>query len=101
MTIEVSEVGAKGTAARAASRTLARLSTAVKDQALLGIARDLLEHESYILSANREDMDAGRTAGLSNAVLDRLFLSHERLEPIGNDGRNVPMLLAAIGQMID
>jgi glutamate-5-semialdehyde dehydrogenase len=101
MTIEVSEVGAKGTAARAASRTLARLSTAVKDQALLGIARDLLEHESYILSANREDMDAGRTAGLSNAVLDRLFLSHERLEAIANDVRKVSLLPDPIGEMID
>jgi len=101
MTIEVSEVGAKGTAARAASRTLARLSTAVKDQALLGIARDLLEHESYILSANREDMDAGRTAGLSNAVLDRLFLSHERLEAIANDVRKVSLRPDPIGEMID
>ncbi len=101
MTIEVSEVGAKVTAARAASRTLARLSTAVKDQALLGIARDLLEHESYILSANREDMDAGRTAGLSNAVLDRLFLSHERLEAIANDVRKVSLLPDPIGEMID
>jgi len=101
MTIEVSEVGAKGTAARAASRTLARLSTAVKDQALLGIARDLLEHESYILSANREDMDAGRAAGLSNAVLDRLFLSHERLEAIANDVRKVSLLPDPIGEMID
>jgi glutamate-5-semialdehyde dehydrogenase len=101
MTIEVSEVGAKGTAARAASRTLARLSTAVKDQALLGIARDLLEHESYILSANREDMDAGRAAGLSNAVLDRLFLSHERLEAIANDVRKVSLLPDPVGEMIE
>jgi glutamate-5-semialdehyde dehydrogenase len=101
MTIEVSEVGAKGTAARAASRTLARLSTAVKDQALLGIARDLLEHESYILSANREDMDAGRVAGLSNAVLDRLFLSHERLEAIASDVRKVSLLPDPVGEMIE
>jgi glutamate-5-semialdehyde dehydrogenase len=101
MTIEVSEVGAKGTAARAASRTLARLSTAVKDQALLGIARDLLEHESYILSANREDMDAGRAAGLSNAVLDRLFLSHERLEDIASDVRKVSLLPDPVGEMIE
>ena len=101
MTIEVSEVGAKGTAAREAARSLARVSTAVKDRALLAIARDLLEHESYILSANREDMDAGRAAGLSNAVLDRLFLSHERLEAIANDVRKVALLPDPIGEMID
>ena len=101
MTIEVSEVGAKGAAAREASRSLARLSTDVKDRALLAIARNLLEHESYILSANREDMDAGRAAGLSNAVLDRLFLSHERLEAIANDVRKVSLLPDPIGEMMD
>ena len=101
MTIEVSEVGAKGAAAREASRSLARLSTTVKDRALLGIARDLLEHESYVLSANREDIEAGRAAGLSNAVIDRLFLSHERLEAIANDVRKVSLLPDPVGEMID
>jgi len=46
-------------------------------------------------------MDAGRTAGLSNAVLDRLFLSHERLEAIANDVRKVSLLPDPIGEMID
>ena len=101
MTIEVSEVGAKGTAAREASRSLARLSTAVKDRALLGIARDLSEHESYVLSANREDIEAGRASGLTNAVIDRLFLSHERLEAIANDVRKVSLLPDPVGEMID
>jgi glutamate-5-semialdehyde dehydrogenase len=101
MTIEVSEVAAKGTAAREASRSLAQLSTAVKDRALLAIARDLLEHESYILSANREDIEAGRASGLSNAVIDRLFLSHERLESIANDVRKVSLLPDPVGEMID
>jgi len=101
MTIEVSEVGAKGAAAREASRSLARLSTAVKDRALLAIARDLLEHESYILSANREDIEAGRAAGLINAVIDRLFLSHERLEAIAHDVRKVSLLPDPVGEMID
>ncbi|TMB65049.1 MAG: gamma-glutamyl-phosphate reductase, partial [Chloroflexi bacterium] len=101
MTIEVSEVGAKGTAAREASRSLARLSTSIKDRALLALARDLLEHESYILSANREDIEAGRAAGLSNAVIDRLFLSHERLEAIADDVRKVSLLPDPVGEMID
>ena len=101
MTIEVSEVGAKGTAAREASRSLARLSTSIKDRALLALARDLLEHESYILSANREDIEAGRAAGLSNAVIDRLFLSHERLEAIADDVRKVSLLPDPVGEIID
>src|SRR5204863_5155544 len=37
----------------------------------------------------------------SNAVLDRLFLSHERLEAIANDVRKVSLLPDPIGEMID
>src|SRR3990172_9823818 len=101
MTTEVSEVGAKGHAAREAARVLARTLTDAKNQALLAIARDLLEHESYILGANREDIEAGRAAGLSDAVIDRLFLSHERLEGIANDVRQVALLPDPVGEMID
>ncbi len=101
MTTEVSEVGAKGQAARDASRALARLSTDVKNRALLAIAHDLIEHESYVLSANREDIEAGRAAGLSDSALDRLFLSHERLVGIANDVRQVSLLPDPVGEMID
>jgi len=101
MTTEVSEVGAKGIAAREAARALARFSTEVKNQALLAIARDLLEHEPYILTANREDIEAARAAGLTNAVQDRLFLSHERLEAIADDVRQVSLLPDPVGEMID
>ena len=101
MTTEVSEAGAKGTAAREASRTLARVSTDAKNEALLAISRGLLEHESYILTANREDIEAGRAAGLSNPVIDRLFLSHERLESIANDVRQTALLPDPVGEMIE
>src|SRR5688572_15669175 len=101
MTTEVSEVGSKASAAREASRALARVSTDAKNEALLAIAKNILEHESYILSANREDIEAGRAAGLSNAVIDRLFLSHERLESIANDVRQVALLPDPVGEMID
>jgi glutamate-5-semialdehyde dehydrogenase len=101
VTTEVSEVGSKATAAREASRALARVSTDAKNEALLTIAKNILEHESYILSANREDIEAGRAAGLTNAVIDRLFLSHERLESIANDVRQVALLPDPVGEMID
>jgi len=101
MTTEVSEVGVKGSAAREASRALARVSTEVKNRALLGIARGLLEHESYILSANRQDIEAGRAAGLKDAVLDRLFLSHERLQGIADDVRQVSLLPDPVGEMME
>ncbi|HEV8574509.1 MAG TPA: glutamate-5-semialdehyde dehydrogenase, partial [Dehalococcoidia bacterium] len=101
MTTEVSEVGSKAAAAREASRALARVSTDAKNEALLAISKNILEHEPYILSANREDIESARGAGLTNAVIDRLFLSHERLESIANDVRQVALLPDPVGEMID
>jgi len=68
---------------------------------LLAAASALADHESYILGSNREDIESGRAAGLSEAVLDRLFLSHDRLEAIANDVRQVALLPDPVGEMID
>src|SRR3990172_1884816 len=74
VTTTASEVRTKGAAARNAARALARLSAAQRNQAILNIAGGLLERQSDILAANGKDMEAGRRAGLSEALLDRLVL---------------------------
>jgi glutamate-5-semialdehyde dehydrogenase len=51
----VTELKAKGRAAKAASRRLAYLSTDIKNRALLNIASDLLLHKVDILAANKKD----------------------------------------------
>jgi glutamate-5-semialdehyde dehydrogenase len=96
-----SEVRIRGNAAREAARTLPRLSTDTKNQALLDVARALIAHESHILAANQEDVESGRVAGLSEAVLDRLLLTHDRLEGIANDVRGVAALPDPVGEMIE
>ncbi len=101
MTTTAADLRAIGAAARAASRRLARLSTDVKNGALLNIARRLLEREPEVLAANGEDMEAGRAASLSEAVLDRLRLSRERLEGIAADVRNVAALPEPVGEMLE
>jgi glutamate-5-semialdehyde dehydrogenase len=101
MTTTASDVQAKGTAAREAARSLARLSADVRNRALEGVALDLLERESDILDANRRDIEAGRQAGLSEAVLDRLLLTRERLEGIAADVRQVALLPDPLGEMFD
>ncbi|MSQ22601.1 MAG: gamma-glutamyl-phosphate reductase, partial [Dehalococcoidia bacterium] len=68
-----------GQRARVAARKLARLSTAVKNQALLNVARAMEESQGEILLANRRDYKAGQQAGLTEALLDRLLLNRERL----------------------
>ncbi|ETS29890.1 glutamate-5-semialdehyde dehydrogenase [Photorhabdus temperata] len=90
-----------GKAAREASWQLAQLSTKQKNQALIHIA-DLLEQKStIILDANQLDMAQAREQGMSEALLDRLLLTPERLAAIANDVRQVCRLTDPVGQLID
>jgi len=101
MTTTASELQAIGAAARQAARQLARASTDVKNRALSNIADALLEREAEILRANQHDIQGGREAGLSDAVLDRLLLSRERLAAIAADVRQVALLPDPLGEMLD
>lgn len=67
-------------AARAAGRTLASTSGAQRTDAILAIATGLRAQRERILKANAEDLERGRTRGLTDAFLDRLALSDERIE---------------------
>jgi glutamate-5-semialdehyde dehydrogenase len=88
-------------AARQAAKALARLSSAVKDRALEGIARRLEEAQEEVLAANRLDLEEGRRMGLSEAVLDRLALSPDKLRAIAADVRTVSRLPDPVGEVID
>ena len=101
MTTTANELQTKGAAARRASRELARCSTDVKNRALRAIADALVEHSGEILRANEHDVRGGREAGLSDAVIDRLTLTAERIEAIAADVRNVALLPDPVGEMID
>jgi len=92
---------AKGRAAREASRRLARLSTRVKNRALLNIAEALETGQSLVLAANQRDHQAAQGDGLNDAMLDRLFLTPERLQSIAHDVRNVAALPDPIGETMD
>ena len=68
-----------GRAAREASRTLARASTAQKNQALLAIADALESAQDELMLANQQDWAAGQANGLDAAMLDRLARTLPRL----------------------
>ncbi len=101
MTTTASELQTKGAAAKQAARELARTSTDVKNRALSAIAEALLSHESNILSANLEDVQGARDAGLTDAVIDRLTLTRERIANIAEDVRSVVLLPDPVGEMIE
>src|SRR3954452_22648677 len=88
-------------AARDASRVLAGLDTETRDAALLAIADALIAREGEILEANAADLVAGREAGLSAALLDRLALDPSRIAAIANGTRAIAALPDPVGETID
>ncbi|WP_440887434.1 glutamate-5-semialdehyde dehydrogenase [Vibrio sp. WZ-1] len=90
-----------GKAAKDAAFELATASTAQKNQALAIIADELEANAASILAANAKDIELGREAGLTDALLDRLLLNEERLTGIANDVRNVISLNDPVGSEID
>jgi glutamate-5-semialdehyde dehydrogenase len=88
-------------AARAAARGLAALDTASKDRALLAIADALEARTPEILEANARDMEAGREAGLSDALLDRLALDAGRVAAVAAQVRDIAALPDPVGELID
>ncbi|MFI3274224.1 glutamate-5-semialdehyde dehydrogenase [Vibrio sp.] len=90
-----------GIAAKEAAFHLATASTAQKNKALAIIADELEANATTILEANAKDIERGREAGLTDALLDRLLLNEERLTGIANDVRNVINLNDPVGSEID
>lgn len=101
MTVVASELVERAKAARAASRELAKLSTDVKNRALLAIAQALEQQPGEVLAAAAQDMEAGRAAGLSDALLDRLLLNPGRLKGMAADTRVVAALPDPVGEAFD
>ncbi len=95
------ELELKGRAARKASRELAKLTSAVKDAALLNVVDGLRSRQADVLEANEKDYRGGRENGLSDSLLDRLLLTPERLEGIANDVRTVARLPDPVAETVD
>jgi glutamate-5-semialdehyde dehydrogenase len=100
MTTNLEMLGAR---ARAAARKLARASTAQKNAALEALAAALTDpaRTTALLEANALDVEAGRAAGLSPSLLDRMLLDEKRLASIAADTRTVARLPDPVGEQFD
>ncbi|WP_029652988.1 glutamate-5-semialdehyde dehydrogenase [Marinobacter daepoensis] len=90
-----------GQQARAASREVARSSTAVRNRALLATADALDAARSELASANRKDLECGRDNGLDSAMLDRLELTPQRIDTMIEGLRQVAALPDPVGVITD
>ncbi len=85
---------------RDAARALAKLDTDAKN-ALLRAMADGIEHVAdRIKAANAKDLAAGKEAGLSAAMLDRLTLTDKRIAEMARGIREVAALSDPVGKTI-
>jgi len=90
-----------GQQAKDASYQLAVTDTKTKNAALETIALELEANVAEIVAANQKDIDAGKAAGLTEALLDRLLLDESRLAGVISDLRSVIGLADPVGEEFD
>ncbi len=95
------DLEAMGKAARQSSRKLAGLSSTRKNEALLAIADALEARSAEVLAQNELDIADGRANGLSEALLDRLLLTPERIRGLADDTRKVAALPDPVGAELE
>ncbi len=90
-----------GQRAQEAARKLATSTEALRNDALAAVAAALEQQAEAIIAENAADLAAGRQAGLSEALLDRLTLTHERISGIANSVREVIALPDPLGRVLE
>ncbi|MEE0775670.1 MAG: gamma-glutamyl-phosphate reductase, partial [Bacillota bacterium] len=86
--------------AKEAAPVMALQTTGKKNTALQTMANALRAQKKEILAANAKDMEAGRDKGLTKALLDRLLLTHERIESMAQGLEALIQLTDPIGDTI-
>lgn len=96
----MSKLSVIGNNAKEASYDLGVLSTKEKDDALNLMAEELINFKKEILEANSIDLEKAREKGTSEALLDRLALSDERIIDMANGLRDIVKLQDPVGEVI-
>jgi len=88
------------TKAASASRTLSTSSREERDLVLIKIADNLEKNCDLILKANQIDMENAKSAGISQALLDRLLLTKQRVMDMAQGARDIAKLPDPLGQIL-
>ncbi len=95
------ELNKCGERAKEAAYILQSLSYEEKNRGLLAVADALTENAAKIIEENKKDIAKAQAAGTSEAMLDRLALSVERIEAMALSVRQVCDLDDPIGEVLD
>ncbi len=96
----MSEMIKIGERSKAAQRILASAGAAAINNALTAIAHALIKNESYILEENSKDIRAGRDSGLSEALIDRLTLTSDRISSMAKGLEQVAASENPVGRVL-
>lgn len=89
-----------GKAAKEAARILANAGPK-KDQALLKIADALENNQKKLLEENQKDLKAAKESGMTEALLDRLTLTVQRVHEMAEGVRKVAAQKDPIGSVVE
>ena len=89
-----------GMKSKEASKVLSVASSETKNKALALMAEALEENAAQIIGNNAKDIENGRNAGLSDAMLDRLMLDDARIGKIASAIREIIALDDPVGKTI-
>jgi len=87
--------------ALAASRSLASSSGTQRNAALRAMAKAIRENKDALQAANAKDLEAGKTAGLSPAMLDRLELTDARIASMADSVDQIADQPDPVGKVIE
>ncbi|MGR3824672.1 MAG: glutamate-5-semialdehyde dehydrogenase [Salipiger marinus] len=89
-----------GTRARAAAAVLAFAPPEAKAAALEAAAEAVWTSRAEILDANAKDLEFGRDKGLSEAMMDRLLLTEDRLRGVAEGLRAIAAQPDPVGEVL-
>ena len=89
-----------GMRSKAAQKELAKAGGAAIDKALINIASALEKNAAYILEENSKDIRAAEDAGTSQAMIDRLTLTHDRISGMAQGLRQVAASETPVGRVL-
>ncbi len=92
---------AVGREARSASRIMARVETASKNQALTTIAAAIRRNKKKLLAANTTDLVAAEIKGFDSALIDRLTLTPKGIANMVEGLLQIAALADPIGEISD
>lgn len=92
-------IAASAEKAKKAALIVAQLTTIEKNALLEAIAKKIESSSAFIIEENKKDISTGREKGLSEAMLDRLLLTKDRIDDIASAIRDIIHLNDPVGEM--